>query len=244
MALRWLSSLFVLARSPSSVHAMSETTFKRVQTQFIAAAIDPVHGEGMQSSSGNGTSAWGIWRVDPGPRGVRLGDYPRLSGGKAPAGWQFDKSDWWLEEHGLIMEKPDFPLPPGKYEVTGGREVTTILTVHEDERWELTDGAKLYDVTHLPCRAARYKPSEDGDGSPATADSGQFPVTPGGPMPPVRGCDKQVCRASFASQHRRDACADLQPPLSCGRTMPSSSSRPSRQASRASFCCGFGTVHL
>ena len=143
MALHWVSSL-----------VMGETTFKRVQTQFIAAAIDPVHGEGMQSSSGNGTSSWGIWRVDPGPRGVRLGDYPRLdrSGGKAPAGWQFDKGDWWLEEHGLIMEKPDFPLPPGKYEVTGGREVTTILTVHEDERWELADGAKLYDVTHLPCR--------------------------------------------------------------------------------------------
>ena len=190
MALHWLSSL-----------VMGETTFKRVQTQFIAAAIDPVHGEGMLSSSGNGTSSWGIWRVDPGPRGVRLGDYPRLdrSGGKAPAGWQFDKGDWWLEEHGLIMEKPDFPLPPGKYEVTGGREVTTILTVHEDERWELADGAKLYDVTHLPCRAARYKPSEDGDGSPATADSGQFPVTPGGPMPPVRGCDKQVCTRIRAS---------------------------------------------
>ena len=23
------------------------------------------------------------------------------------------QSDWWLEEHGLIMEKPSFPLPPG-----------------------------------------------------------------------------------------------------------------------------------
>ena len=44
----------------------------------------------------------------------------------------------------------------GKYLVTGGREVTTTLTVHADGRWELADGATLYDVTHLPCRAARY----------------------------------------------------------------------------------------
>jgi hypothetical protein len=34
--------------------------------------------------------------------------------------------------------------------------VTTTLTIHADERWELADGATLYDVTHLPCRAARY----------------------------------------------------------------------------------------
>jgi len=35
-----------------------------------------------------------------------LGAYKKLekSGGKAPAGWSFDKSNWWLEEHGLIME--------------------------------------------------------------------------------------------------------------------------------------------
>jgi hypothetical protein len=58
--------------------------------------------------------AWGIWRVDPGPRGVRLAQYAALeaAGGVARAGWQFDKDDWWLEEHGLIMEKPDFPVPP------------------------------------------------------------------------------------------------------------------------------------
>ena len=75
-------------------------------------------------------------------------DYPRLdqAGSKAPAGWQFNKGDWWLEEHGLIMEKPDFPLPPGKYMVTGGRGVTTTLTIlrpSRRERWELADGAKL-----------------------------------------------------------------------------------------------------
>ena len=138
-----------------------EPQFRRVQTQFIAAAIDPVHGEGMKASSGKGSSDWGIWRADPGPRGVQLREYDRLesTGGVAPRGWKFDKvqalrvkphrtpcretksntvrtynaaareradprltlqpcatqSDWWLEEHGLIMEKPSFPLPPGEY---------------------------------------------------------------------------------------------------------------------------------
>ena len=106
-----------------------------------------------------------------------LGDYEKLksSGGVAPAQWKFDSKDWWLEEHGSIMEKPDFPLPPGKYVVTGGREVTTILTIYPmdkngQERWELVNGVKLYDVTHLPCHAARYRPEgSDNSCSPAMA---------------------------------------------------------------------------
>ena len=193
----------MLATLLTSLGTMEDTTqFRRVQTQFIAAAIDPVHGEGMQASSGTGAGDWGIWRVDPGPRGVQLRDYERkLGGGVAPRGWKFDKQDWWLEEHGLIMEKPDFPLPPGKYLVTGGREVETVLTVHPDQRWELADGAKLYDVTHLPCRAARYKPANGGSGAgtPASARVSDFPVTPGGPMPPVTGCEKQDYAVVFVT---------------------------------------------
>ena len=130
--------LLFLALSSSSGMA-NEPKFQRVQTQFIAAAIDPVHGEGMKASSGTGAGDWGIWRVDPGPRGVQLREFDRLqsTGGVAPRGWKFDQvpvtphttpqsgaklkraaclfvqSDWWLEEHGLIMEKPSFPLPPG-----------------------------------------------------------------------------------------------------------------------------------
>ena len=70
----------------------------------------------------------------------------------------FDQSDWWLEEHGLIMEKPDFPLPAGKYVVTGDREITTVLTIAADgDAWTLDEA--LRDVTHLPCRSARYTPS-------------------------------------------------------------------------------------
>ena len=41
------------------------------------------------------------------------------------------------------------------YIVTGAREVTTQLTVHDDGRWEVAEGS-LYDVTHLPCRSALY----------------------------------------------------------------------------------------
>ncbi|MGI9488652.1 MAG: hypothetical protein ACR2RF_22765, partial [Geminicoccaceae bacterium] len=121
----------------------------------------------------------------------------KAAGGLAPAEWQFDSEDWWLEENGLIMEKPDFPVSPGHYIVTGDREVTTLLTIHPmdkdgAQRWELADNAKLYDVTHLPCRSARYTPAmADGSCSPANAPKSAFRVTPGAPMPPVPGCAKQ-----------------------------------------------------
>jgi len=95
----------------------------------------------------------------------------------------------------LIMEPPVFPVPPGKYLVTGDREVTTVLTIHPadndgDSRWELGDHATLYDVTHLPCRAARYT-STTGAGSPASVQKTAFPVAPGATMPPVEGCEKK-----------------------------------------------------
>jgi len=169
------------------------TKFKRISTQYIAALADP------GATSGSGAQTWGLWRVDPGPRGVRLDRYERLkaAGGVAPAQWKFDSADWWVEEHGLIMEKPSFPVPAGKYLVTGDREVTTTLTIHPpdkngDQRWELADGAKLYDVTHLACRSARYTPARGNNScSPANAPQAAFPVAPGRLMPPVQGCNKQ-----------------------------------------------------
>ena len=68
-------------------------------------------------------------------RGVRLNRFDQLvaAGGVAPAQWQFDAREWWLEENGLIMEPPEFPLASGQYLVTGAREVTTVLTVHPKE---------------------------------------------------------------------------------------------------------------
>jgi hypothetical protein len=173
--------------------AQAEVKFQRVETQFIAALGDP------NATSGTGADQWGIWGIDPGPRGVQLEDFDRLmvSKGVTADNWTFDAKDWWLEEHGLIMEQPTFPLEPGKYQVTGGREVTTTLTIYPkdkdgNQRWELENGAKLFDVTHLPCRAARYVPLQSGAScSPAKAEKSDFPVKAGAPMPPVAGCKKQ-----------------------------------------------------
>mmetsp|Transcript_25519 Transcript_25519/g.79601 ORF Transcript_25519/g.79601 Transcript_25519/m.79601 type:complete len:222 (+) Transcript_25519:186-851(+) len=154
--------------------------------QFIAALGDP------EASSGGGAKAWGLWRLDPGPRGVRLQGYEQLvkQGGKAPSGWFFDDKKWWLEEHGLIMEDPS-PLPAGRYMVTGARKVTTELNVATDGSWTLKEG-KLFDVTHLPCRSALYTPAPGGGAcTPAQANGKDFPVTPGAPMPGVTGCAKQ-----------------------------------------------------
>lgn len=169
-----------------------QTKFKRISPQYIAVLSDP------KATSGSGAETWGYWRVDPGPRGVTLARYERLktAGGIAPAKWQFDGADWWLEEHGLIMESPDFPVDPGKYLVTGDREATAVLTIHPKDangaqRWDLSDGATIYDVTHLACRSARYTPMSANSCSPEKAQQKSFPVRPGAEMPPVEGCKKQ-----------------------------------------------------
>ena len=185
-------TLFVVGQ-PVHAAAGDMMNFKRVPVQFIAALGDP------DARSGGGAQAWGLWPVDPGPRGVRLSRFDRLqeAGGVAPAGWRFDNADWWLEENGLIMEQPDVPLAPGQYLVTGDREVTTVLTVHPadeqgDRRWELADGATLFDVTHLGCRSARYTSGTSGGScSPANAPQDVFRVAPGAAMPLVEGCNKQ-----------------------------------------------------
>ena len=184
---------FKLSRSPAQAAGGGQTKVQRSSTQFIAALGDP------GATSGSGAQSWGLWPLDPGPRGVELKSYARLTeaGGVAPARWTFDGTDWWLEEHGLIMEQPTFPLPAGKYVVTGAREVTAVLTIHPpdrkgDRRWELDQGATLSDVTHLACRSARYTPAAGGRAcSPANVQQTAFPVAPGGAMPPVEGCTKQ-----------------------------------------------------
>ena len=170
----------------------AETVIKRIPTQYIAALGDPT------AKSGIGVETWGLWPVDPGPRGVRLTGYSSLkeAGGISPRGWKFDNTDWWLEEHGLIMEQPTFPIVPGKYVVTGNRYATAILTVHPKgadgiQHWELNNSATLYDVTHLGCRAARYTPATANSCTPEHADQENFPVFPGAVMPPVGGCNKQ-----------------------------------------------------
>ncbi|HVW09302.1 MAG TPA: hypothetical protein VHC90_12010 [Bryobacteraceae bacterium] len=192
---RWvllMGSLIVAVGLQQPTSGADLSKFRRIEPQFIAALGDP------RATSGNDAQAWGYWNQDPGPRACKLDHYPQLKvTGVAPAQWKFDASDWWLEEHGLIMEKPTFPLPAGKYLVTGDRDVTSVLTVHPkdkdgNQRWELADGATLYDVTHLGCRSARYTPAKaSGSCSPANAPTGGFPVNPGAAMPAVNGCHKQ-----------------------------------------------------
>ena len=191
--------------STDAAPAPPKRKFQRYpQIRFIAALGD------KSSSSGDGCGGWGLWRDDPGPRGVYLRDYAdRIvkKGGVTPAGWKFDGDDYWVEEHGLIMSNPvDLPrtsldksaggwtLPYKRYVVTGDREITTVLTVRDDGGWELEKGT-LYDVTHLPCRSARYTPATGSSGganmcSPEALDSKSFPVRPGAAMPPAPGCNK------------------------------------------------------
>ena len=186
--------IMVAALGPSAqVAGKDQPKFKRISTQYIAALADP------GATSGSGAQTWGLWRQDPGPRGVRLDRYAQLqaAGDIAPARWKFDSKDWLLEENGSIMEAPEFPISPGKYLVTGDRAVTSVLTIHPMDkdgvqRWELGDGAKIYDVTHLGCRSARYTPGAGKNAcSPANANRTGFPVTPGAEMPAVDGCSKQ-----------------------------------------------------
>lgn len=187
-------ALLLVALAPAAPAEEEEpTVFRRIPAQYIAALGDP------GATAGDGAELWGLWRRDPGPRGVRLARYSRLkaNGGVAPARWTFDETDWWLEENGLIMESPLFSLPAGKYVVTGGRETVSVLTVDPadgdgNQNWALSNEATLYDVTHLKCRSARYTPAAgDGSCTPANADQTDFPVEPGGVMPAVEGCAKQ-----------------------------------------------------
>lgn len=172
------------------VHA--QTTFSPSDTQYIAALGDTA------ATSGTDAATWGLWAIDPGPRGVQIDNYRSLikNGGTAPAGWQYDKAAWWLEEHGLIMEAPTFPLPAGNYVVTGGRGTTSVLTVNPPDAagkssWSLADGASLYDVTHLGCRAALYTAQTGQSCTPDATPQNVFPMRPDISMPSVTGCDKR-----------------------------------------------------
>ena len=172
--------------------AFAETVLKPIPTQYIAALGDKM------AKSGDNAETWGLWPVDPGPRGVRLSAYQKLKSNNciAPASWKFNDGDCWLEEHGLIMEKPVFPIVPGKYVVTNGRGTEAILRIEPKgadghQHWDLNYGATLYDVTHLGCRAANYTPKSANSCTPDHADQENFPVFPGAAMPPVGGCNKQ-----------------------------------------------------
>ena len=84
--------LVMMVALGQSVHAAGggQTKFQHISTQFIAALGAP------GATSGSSAQSWGLWPLDPGPRGVRLSDFAQLeeAGGVAPARWNFDRTDW------------------------------------------------------------------------------------------------------------------------------------------------------
>ncbi len=193
LAGRFCVSLLAVSFLATVLPAQAEATFEPIATQYIAALGD------AQATSGQDAQTWGLWAIDPGPRGIAIGDYADLVAHAyiAPAGWTFDPNAWWLEEHGLIMEAPIFPLPAGQYVVTGGRSITSVLTVQAPDAtgkqcWSLADGASVYDVTHFGCRAARYAQTSTGQAcTPDNAPRSAFPMSPSTVMPTLQGCSKQ-----------------------------------------------------
>jgi hypothetical protein len=173
--------------------AFAATKIQRIPLQYIAALAPE------KATSGTGAETWGLWRIDPGPIGVWLRFYQVLqkAGNIAPAGWRFDIDDWWLDENGLIMKAPDFPIPAGQYYVTNGQDQISLLTIETPDSagkqaWSLSDDKTIADVTHGPCRSARYLP-QDGAATctPANADQNAFPLKPGEQPPAVHGCIKK-----------------------------------------------------
>ena len=174
--------------------AFAQKKYLPVRPQYIAALAP------AGATSGTGAETWGIWRVDPGPIGVWLRFYKLLgqAGNIAPAGWRFDIDDWWLDENGLIMRAPDFPISPGQYYVTNGEDQIALLTIEAPDKdgkqaWSLSNGKTIKDVTHGPCRSARYTPiGASGTCTPEKANVSDFPLQPGEEVPPIEMCDRQI----------------------------------------------------
>ena len=190
---KWITLLLSSLTVGVSSQTFAQTKFKRIRTQYIAALAQG------NSTSGTGAETWGLWRIDPGPIGVWLRFYKLLqkAGNIAPAGWRFNIDDWWLDENGLIMKAPEFPMPAGKYYVTNGEEHISLLTVEPPDTtgtqaWSLSDNKTIANVTHGPCRSTRYTP-ENGLGtcSPVNANQNVFPLKPGEDPPPVQGCKRK-----------------------------------------------------
>jgi len=190
---QWLVSACSFLSAAISSPLLAQTKIRRIPIQYIAALAPE------RATSGTGAETWGLWKVDPGPIGVWLRLYQALqkAGNIAPAGWRFDIDDWWLDENGLIMKAPEFPIPAGQYYVTNGEENISLLTVEEPDAegkqdWTLTDDKTIGDVTHGPCRSARYTPEgESGTCSPEYVDRSAFPLKPGESPPLVTGCNRK-----------------------------------------------------
>lgn len=190
---QWLVSSLGLMATALSSPLFAQTQIRRIAPQYIATLAP------SGATSGTGAETWGLWRVDPGPIGVWLRFYQLLqkAGNLAPAGWRFDIDDWWLDENGLIMKAPEFPMPAGNYYVTNGEDHISLLTVEKpdangEQAWSLSDEKTIGNVTHGPCRSARYTPEgNSATCSPANANRDAFPLKLGEIPPPVDGCNRK-----------------------------------------------------
>ncbi|MEH6457693.1 MAG: hypothetical protein V7749_15300 [Cocleimonas sp.] len=189
---KWLMSSIGLLAGAIAPSVFALTKIRRIPTQYIATLAL------ADEKSGTGAETWGLWEIDPGPIGVWLRLYQTLqkAGNIAPAGWRFDIDDWWLDENGLIMKAPKFPIPAGKYYVTNGEEHISLLSIEKPDvegkqAWSLSDDKTIANVTHGPCRSARYTPEgATGTCSPKDADRSVFPLKPGEAPPLVTGCNR------------------------------------------------------
>lgn len=190
---QWLASASGMLAATLAGPLAAQPKIRYIPLQYIAALAPEA------ARSGTGAETWGLWRVDPGPIGVWLRLYQTLqaAGNIAPAGWRFDIDDWWLDENGLIMKAPEFPMPGGRYFVTNGETNASLLTVEKPDAegrqsWSLSDDMSVADVTHGPCRSARYRPKgAPGSCTPVNADRSVFPLKPGESPPLVEGCDRK-----------------------------------------------------
>ena len=65
-------------------------------------------------------SRWGIWREDPGPRGVHITDWSLLEmmGGLAPSGWTFDSKVTMILVIMMMMDDYNVDLRTGGWRNT------------------------------------------------------------------------------------------------------------------------------
>lgn len=190
---QWLASALGFLAATLSRPLFAQSYIRYVSPQYIAVLAPG------DARKGTGAETWGLWREDPGPIGVYLLFYQTLqkAANIAPSGWRFTIDDWWLDENGLIMKAPEFPMPAGEYYVTNGLDQASLLTVEKPDAdgkqaWSLSDDKTIDDVTHGPCRSARYTPEgASGTCSPEDANRNVFPLKPGETPPPVQGCNRK-----------------------------------------------------
>jgi hypothetical protein len=103
LVINTLAGGLIVASGVASAYLFQQTLYtppgftRLPSTQFIAAIDSPTASQGVSAKD------WGLWKLDPGPRGVHLRDYERLIASQdnaAPLGWKFNPQDWWVEEHG------------------------------------------------------------------------------------------------------------------------------------------------